>query len=47
MRDPPPGHSKLPHHHVSWCGLFECLTGEKFWEWSKYRGDSAEFSAEV
>ncbi|BBH05540.1 pyrimidine 2 [Prunus dulcis] len=32
---------------VSWCGLVECLTGVKFWEWSKYRGDSAEFSAEV
>ncbi|BBH03146.1 hypothetical protein Prudu_013933, partial [Prunus dulcis] len=30
-----------------WCGLVECLTGETFWEWSKYRGDSAEFSAEV
>ncbi|BBN68369.1 pyrimidine 2 [Prunus dulcis] len=28
---------------VSWCGLVECLTGEKFWEWSKYRGTLPNF----
>ena len=31
----------------SWCEFIDCLTGENFWDWSKYRGDSAEISAEV
>ncbi|BBN67498.1 F-box family protein with DUF295 [Prunus dulcis] len=44
-RDPPPGHSKLPL--TIWREIIDCLTGGKFWDWSKYRGDSAEFSAEV
>ncbi|BBH02469.1 hypothetical protein Prudu_013027 [Prunus dulcis] len=36
-RHPPPGHSQLPHRQETWKNL----------GWSKYRGDSAEFSAEV
>ncbi|BBG93006.1 aldose 1-epimerase family protein, partial [Prunus dulcis] len=34
-------------HHRATHSLRASKSGEKFWDWSKYRGDSAEFSAEV
>ncbi|BBN68899.1 hypothetical protein Prudu_631S000100 [Prunus dulcis] len=33
-------------HHRATLNLHASKSGE-FWDWSKYRGDSAEFSAEV
>ncbi|BBN67962.1 hypothetical protein Prudu_235S001300 [Prunus dulcis] len=34
-------------HHRATHSLRASKSGGKFWDWSRYRGDSAEFSAEV